>query len=153
MGFDVQDVLSTLQGPAINVLIDGYTVRTAKPDDLPICNKLYYETHGHNRQRELEDAIQRGTAAVTEEEGGSIKGVCSMMGYGGFAVAENNEALKALIGHASEFIGPGIIVPSGNGEVMRWCMEHGLQIVQQLTIMTKGFYQPPTTPYIPSILY
>lgn len=152
LGFDVQDVLSTLQGPAINVTIDGYTVRPAAEEDIPAFTDLCLRTHGHERQREFEEAIGAGMATVVEDSNGP-RGFASQLGYTGFVIAENNDAIKALIGAAPEFFGPGIIVPCGNGEVMRWCMEHGLRIVHQLTLMSSGFFQRPATPYMPSILY
>jgi len=152
LGFDVQDVLSTLQGPALNLSIDGYVVRPAELTDLEACNRLCHQTHGHDRQQELQEAIDAGSATVAVN-GDRIRGFSTLLGFTGFSVAENNDALKALIGAAPEFAGPGILVPSGNGEVMRWCMENGLRIVHQLTIMTTGYYQRPTTPYMPSIIY
>lgn len=152
LGFDVQDVLSTLQGPALNLSIDGYAVRPAETPDIEDCNRLCRQTHGHDRQQELQDAINAGTATVVENAE-SIRGFSSRLGYAGFTVAENNDALKALIGAAPEFAGAGIIMPSGNGEVMRWCLENGLRVVHQLTLMTTGQFQRPTTPYMASIFY
>jgi predicted N-acetyltransferase YhbS len=152
LGFDVQDVLSTLQGPAINRQIEGHVVRQMAPKDLSACCALYDRAHGHGRRNELDDAIQAGTATLVEQQG-SVRGYFSSFGIGGFAVAETNEAIKALLGHASEFSGAGVLVPSGNGELMRWCMENGLKVVEQMTIMTKGFYQRPALPYLPSIFY
>ena len=152
LGFDVQDVLSTLRGPALNLSIDGYAVRPAETPDIEDCNRLCRRTHGHDRQQELQDAINAGTATVVENAE-SIRGFSSLLGYAGFTVAENNDALKALIGAAPEFAGAGIIMPSGNGEVMRWCLENGLRVVQQLTLMTTGQFQRPTTPYMASIFY
>ncbi len=75
-----------------------------------------------------------------------------MVGFSGHAVAESNEALKALIGAAPEFAGPGFLLPTRNGELFRWCLEHGLRVVQQMTYMSLGQYDEPTAPYLPSIL-
>lgn len=152
LGFDVQDVLSTLQGPAINRQVEEHVVRPVTKKDLSACCALYERAHGHGRLDELEDAIQAGTATLVEQQG-NLKGYFSSFGFGGFGVAETNDAMKALFGYASEFSGPGIIVPSGNGDLMRWCLENGLKVVHQLTIMTKGFYQRPTLPYLPSVFY
>ena len=51
------------------------------------------------------------------------------------------------------FIGLGIIVPSRNAGLLRWCLEHGLRIVQQSTLMTIGLYNEPGGAYLPSILF
>jgi 4-alpha-glucanotransferase len=49
--------------------------------------------------------------------------------------------------------GPGFLVPLRNADLFRWCLEHGLHAVQVMTLMTVGFYQEPSGPYMPSILY
>ena len=51
------------------------------------------------------------------------------------------------------FVGLGILVPSRNAELLRWCLEHGLRIVQQSTLMTTGLYNEPAGAYLPSILF
>jgi hypothetical protein len=50
-------------------------------------------------------------------------------------------------------IGLGILVPSRNTELLRWCLAEGLRIVQQSTLMTVGLYNEPSGPYLPSILF
>lgn len=50
-------------------------------------------------------------------------------------------------------MGLGILVPSRNAELLHWCLEHGLRIVQQSTLMTIGLYNEPSGAYLPSILY
>jgi len=56
-------------------------------------------------------------------------------------VGETNEDLKALIGAASEFAGPGILVPLANSELVGWCLASGLRVVQLMTLMTIGLYE------------
>ena len=130
LGFTVRDVVSTLQGPAIHAQVENVSVRSAMPRDVEACERLHLEVHGHGRKRELEEAIGNGTARIAEENGRLIA-YCSAMGFGGFAVSRSNKGLEALIANADEFFGPGILVPSSNGEVMRWCLNQGLKIVQQ----------------------
>jgi hypothetical protein len=36
---------------------------------------------------------------------------------------------------------------------LRWCLSHGLRVVQPLTLMTKGFYQEPKGAFLSSILF
>jgi hypothetical protein len=50
-------------------------------------------------------------------------------------------------------MGLGILVPSRNSELLRWCMQCGLHIVQQSTLMTIGLYNEPAGAYLPSILF
>ena len=54
---------------------------------------------------------------------------------------------------ASVFTGPGFFVPARNGELFRWCLEHGLRVVQPTTLMTLGLYNDPSGPFLPSIMY
>lgn len=68
-------------------------------------------------------------------------------------MAETNQEMIALLASAEAFMGLGIIVPSRNAELLRWCLEHGLRIVQQSTLMTIGLYNQPVGAYLPSILF
>ena len=152
LGFETREPLSTMQGPALQIEIPGHVVRPATQDDLNACNTLCFKVHGHNRSRELLDAINEGTATVVEQ-GGRITGYSTMIGFFGYAVAESNEDLKALIGAAREFPGPGFLLPTRNGEVMRWCLGHGLRVVQPMTLMSTGLYNEPAGAFIPSVIY
>ncbi len=152
LGFDTRALLSNLQGPALNITIPGFAVRPATADDLAACDALCVQVHGHDRHGELVEAVTQETATVVEQAG-RIAGYASSVGFLGHAVAEHNDALKALIGASPSFFGSGFILPTGNGEVLRWCLSSGLRVVQPLTLMTMGQYQEPAGPYLPSILY
>ncbi|HYO61559.1 MAG TPA: GNAT family N-acetyltransferase [Actinomycetota bacterium] len=152
LGFDAREPLSNLQGPAIGERIPGHDVRPAKEEDLVACNALALRVHGHDRGSELLEAIGQGTANVVEHDE-RITGYTTVVGFFGHAVGESNEDLKALIGAAPEFPGPGFLLPTRNGEVLRWCLERGLRIVQPMTLMSVGLYNEPAGAFIPSILY
>ena len=34
-----------------------------------------------------------------------------------------------------------------------WCLDHGLRVVQLMTLMTMGLYNEPGGAYLPSVLY
>jgi hypothetical protein len=74
-------------------------------------------------------------------------------GYGWHAVAETNEDMMALLGAAEQFMGLGLLIPSRNGELLRWCLSNGMRIVQQSTLMTLGLYNEPAGSWLPSIVY
>jgi len=152
LGFDVRDPLATLQGPAIKKTYTGYAVRPAQPSDLEACNQVALRAHGHHRGGELADAIGQGTAAVVEREG-RITGYASSVAFYGHAVAETNPDLQAIIAAADSFGGPGILVPSRNSELFRWCLAHGLRVVQPMTLMSLGLYNEPKGAFLPSVLY
>ena len=152
LGFIVREPLSVLQGTPPALSIPGIGVRPATEPDLPACGELCVRVHGHDRNRELRDAIAAGTARVAQRPG-RICGYATGFGYGWHAVAETNEDLIALIGCAEQFMGLGILVPSRNDQLLRWCLAHGLRIVQQSTLMTIGLYNEPAAAYLPSIVY
>jgi GNAT superfamily N-acetyltransferase len=152
LGFAVREALSVVQGAPPAISVPGRGVRPAVEEDVVHCNELCVRIHGHDRGWELRDAIAAGTACVVERASG-ICGYATGFGYGWHAVAETNEDLIALLASAERYIGLGILVPSRNAELLRWCLGHGLRIVQQSTLMTIGLYNEPTGAYLPSILF
>ena len=103
-------------------------------------------------QGELADAIARNTATVVRHLG-RVTGYATEIGLFAHAVGESNEDLKALIGAATAFTGPGFLVPTRNHDVFRWCLDCGLRLVNQRTLMTIGLYNEPAGAYLPSIVY
>ena len=152
LGFIVREPLSCLQGPALHIEIPGFEIRPATPDDVRGCNRGAWNVHGHDRAHELKASIERGSATVVVQ-GDRITGYATEVGFGGHAVAESNAGLKALIGAAPAFGGPGFLLPTRNADVLRWCLNQGLRIVQPMTLMTIGLYNEPAGAFIPSILY
>jgi GNAT superfamily N-acetyltransferase len=152
LGFDPREPLSCMQGPPLQITIPGYTVRAATPDDLAACNHVCWRVHGHTREGEVRDAIQQGVATVVEHKG-RISGYATGVAFFGHAVAETNTDLKALIGAALLFGGPGFLVPTRNADLLRWCLEHGLRIIQPLTLMSMGLYNEPQGAFLPSIAF
>jgi predicted N-acetyltransferase YhbS len=152
LGFTVQEPLATLQGPPVAVQIAGYVVRPATEADVDASNQVCQSVHGHDRGGEIREAIQQATASVVEH-GGRITGYTTAITLFGHAVGETNEDLKALIGAAAGFPDPGFLLPIRNGELFRWCLEHGLRVVQTNTLMSCGLYNMPMGAFLPSILY
>jgi GNAT superfamily N-acetyltransferase len=152
LGFDAREPISTMQGPPIYFASPGYSVHPARTSDIEECNKLCRLVHGHDRSGELRDAIGQGTAVIAEREG-RIVAYATMIGFFGHTVGESNSDVQALIANADVFMGPGILVPTRNAGLFRWCLEHGLRVVQPMTLMTIGLYNEPAGAYLPSILY
>jgi predicted N-acetyltransferase YhbS len=152
LGFDTREPLSTMQGPAIKLEIPGHAVRLANETDVDACNKLCLRVHGHDRGADLLDAIKQGTATVVEHQG-RISGYTTGVGFLGHAVGENNEDLKALIGAATEFPGPGFLLPTRNSELLRWCLQNGLRVIQPMTLMSMGLYNEPRGAFLASVIY
>lgn len=152
LGFDVREPIANIQGTALQIRIPGFPVRKAVFDDVAQCEQLCIRVHGHSRTEELVDAIKQETATVVEYNG-RLVGYATLIGFFGHAVTENNEAMKALIGAADAFHGPGFLLPSRNSELFRWCLGQGLRVVQPMTLMSLGLYNNPSGVFLPSILY
>jgi GNAT superfamily N-acetyltransferase len=152
LGFHVREPLACIQGPPLNIQVPGCVVRRAIEADLSACNRVCRQVHGHTRSGELLDAIHRGTATVVEHFG-RITGCASIVGFFGYAVGETNQELKALIGAAPGFAGPGFLLPTRNAELFRWCLAHGLRVTQPMTLMTTGLYNEPAGSFLASITY
>ena len=152
LGYDVCEPLACMQGHALAISVDDHVVRPATEEDVDACNRLCRQVHGHDRGGELRDAIAQGSANVVERMGG-ITGYATIIGFFGHAVGETDEDIKALIGAAKEFPGPGFLLPTRNGDLFRWCLSSGLRVTQPMTLMSKGFYNEPAGAFLPSILY
>jgi hypothetical protein len=152
MDFEVRELLACLQGAAIGKSTPGCSVRPAVTNDIPECNRLCFRVHGHERGGELADAIAQGVARVVVRNG-RVTGYATPIAFFGHAVAETNDDLQSLIGAAESFPGAGVLVPTRNGELLRWCLGQGLRITQTMTLMTKGLYNEPVGAWLPSVLY
>ncbi len=152
LGFVTREPLSLLQGPALAVSFPGYELRQAEAEDRNACNELCRKVHGFERAGEVEEKIAAGEAVVVLHRG-RITGYATGIGFFAHAVAETNRDLEALIASAAAFSGPGFLLPTRNYEVFRWCLDKGLRLVMQMTLMTIGLYNEPQGAYLPSVLY
>jgi hypothetical protein len=152
LGFDTVEPLSNIQGAPLNLNIEGHNVRPMTEFDLAEADALCHRVHGHTRHNETAGAIEQGSARVVEHDR-RITGYTTGVSFFGHTVGESNEDLKALIASASEFGGPGFLLPTRNSELLRWCLSHRLRIVQPLTLMSRGLYQAPQGAFLSSILF
>jgi predicted N-acetyltransferase YhbS len=155
LGFEVRESISTMQGKPIQEAIPGRSVRAATESDIESCNAICKAVHGHDRNGELQDSIKQGSAKVVLH-GDKITGYTCGLTFFNHSVGLSNDDLKALISSATDddsYGGPGILIPTRNTQLFRWCLNNGLKLVQQLTLMTIGLYNEPAGSYMPSILY
>ena len=152
LGFDPREPLSVMNGPAIRRAPLPYSFRAVTSADVDACDALCHSIHGHKRHFELLDGIGWGTARLVELDG-RIVGYASAMGFFGHAVAENTRDLQALIAGAEEFLGPGMLIPTRNAALFRWCLEQGLRVIEPMTLMSVGLYNEPAGAYFPSITF
>ena len=152
LGFDVREPLSCVQGRPRERNVSGCEVRPAQLTDLDACNALSRRGHGFDRGSELAQAIQQNTATVVERRG-RITGYATALALFGHATAETNLDMQSLVASAESFGGPGILVPSRNSALLRWCVANGLRVVQPMTLMSIGLYNEPAGAWLPSILF
>lgn len=152
LGFDIRDPLSCLQGRTRARNVPGCVERAAHLSDEDACNALSIRVHGFDRGTELAQAIRQGTARVVER-GGTVTGYATSLGFFGHATAETNVDMQSLIASAESFAGPGILVPSRNSTLLRWCLSNGLRVVQPMTLMSTGLYNDPAGAWLPSIVF
>ena len=113
---------------------------------------MCFDVHGFERGGELKEAIERGSATVVEREG-QITGYATEVGFFAHSVAKTNQDLIVLIAAASEFTGPGFLLPTRNYEVFGWCLANGLRLQYPMTYMTTGLYSEPVGAYLVCVLY
>jgi hypothetical protein len=152
LGFDVREPLSCIQGRPRERTVPGCHVRLAQAADLDACNALSRQVHGFDRSRELAEGIEEKTAMVVERAG-RLTGYASGLAFFGHATAESNLDMQALIASAESFGGPGILVPSRNSALLRWCLGNGLRVVQPMTLMSIGLYNQPEGAWLPCISF
>lgn len=152
LGFDVREPLACMNGPSVGKIPPGCTVRPTEVDDVPACDELSFRVHGFARSGELSDAIAAGSARVVVRDG-RITGYTTAVAFFGHATAETTGDLEALIGAAEAIHGSGVLIPTRNSELFRWCLAQGLRVIQPMTLMSYGLYQDPSGAFWPSILY
>jgi predicted N-acetyltransferase YhbS len=151
-GFDVREPLSCLQGRTRERGVPGCQVRLATVADEDACNALSRRVHGFDRGIELAQAISDGTAQVVERAG-RVTGYTTHLAFFGHSTSETTLDMQALIGSVEFFAGSGILVPSRNSALLRWCLEHGLRVVQPMTLMSVGMYNDPGGAWLPSVAF
>ena len=151
-GFDVREPLSCLQGQTRERSVPGCQVRVATTADEDAFNALSRRVHGYDRGVELAQAISRGTARVVER-GGHVTGYSTHLAFFGHSTSETNLDMQALLVSVESFAGPGILVPSRNSVLLRWCLQNGLRVVQPMTLMSTGLYNDPSGAWLPSVLF
>src|SRR5271168_3814287 len=120
-GFDVREPLSCLQGQTRERSVPGCQVRPATPADEDACNSLSCRVHGFDRAVELAKAVSHSTARVVER-GGQVTGYTTHLAFFGHSTSETNLDMQALLASVEGFAGPGILLPSRNSVLLRWCL-------------------------------
>jgi predicted N-acetyltransferase YhbS len=152
LDFVAREELVVMNGVPSDKGLQSYAVRPMSPGDVEACNRLCVAVHGFHRGGELQGAIAASNAFVAERDG-AIVAYTSGLGFFGHTIGRTTDAICALVASAPHLPGPGILVPVRNHSLFRWCLDRGMRAVMAMTLMTRGLYQNPDGPYLPSILY
>jgi ribosomal protein S18 acetylase RimI-like enzyme len=152
LGFASREELAVMGGVPVGPALEGYAVTPATHADVPACHELCVAVHGVHRDGELQGAIAAGNAFVAKQ-GATVRAYTTGLGYFGHTVGETNEALHALLAKAPHLPSLGVLLPVRNYPLFRWCLDHGMRVLMTMTLMSRGIYQEPSGPYLPSILY
>jgi len=152
LGFASREELAVLAGEARDPNLSKYTVRPLAIDDVAACNRLCAEVHGFQRSGDVQTALA-GPYAFVAERDGAIRAYTSGLGYFGHSVGETNEAIAALLTFAPRMPSLGVMLPVRNYALFRWALDHGMRVLVTMTLMSRGLYQQPDGPYLPSVLY
>lgn len=154
LGFDVREPLACMAGEPAAGGVEGLEVRPATDADIDACNAVCRAVHGHAREDDLRFGLMTGSArVVVRKADGRVTGYTTDVGFFGHAAAEGNRELMALIGTTAQIGGPGVLIPTRNAELFRWCLAAGLRVVQPMTLMSQGRYREPQGAFWPSILF
>ena len=152
LGFQVRDLLLLFSGKSAGQGIMSCHVRPAGVDDIAACDRLCAAAHGFTRTFELRAAIQQRTARVVER-GHLVSGYTTGLGFGGHAVGQTTDDLKALIDATTVVLGSGFFVPTRNGELLDWLFHSGFRASWPAMLMTMGPYQDPARTFLPSLAF
>ena len=109
-------------------------VRRAQLSDLETCKQyLSKRAVDSDRSKGKLPKPSRRTLRWWLSAEDAVTGYATALAFWGVhATAQTSSDLQALIASAESFGGPGIIVPSRNNAMLRWCLANNLQIVQPL---------------------
>jgi hypothetical protein len=69
LGFDVRELLVTMQGRCPPVEVPGRTVRVGTEQDVAAYDALCARAHGHDRTAEVRYSVEQGSTLVVEQHG------------------------------------------------------------------------------------
>ena len=152
LGFDVREPLSVMQGPAIKKATKDLSCGRRKLPTSKRATKLPCGCTGTTAA----ESSPRPSGKVPRC-GGTLWPHYRIRQFAGILWACRGGNQLPIFRPSSlqrmDSAGPGILVPSRNSELFRWCLANGLRVVQPMTLMSLGLYNEPQGAFLPSILY
>ena len=129
VAWSVREPLSVVRGPVPAVAVAGVDTRPADAADVEACATLCARRLRPRPQRRVaRDAIAAGTATIAERAGSVTWGkrVRVRLARRGHGQRGRHGPARLAEEHCIEL---GVLVPSGNAELLGWCLDHGLRMV------------------------
>ncbi len=156
LGFEVKEPLLLLRGIPDDTAPQDAIVRQMTDDDLSACTSLCVAAHGVARTHELRHALRHLTPMVLERAG-RVTGYMTAPGIwlANHGVAETEQDMRALlVGTAFVRQEPlSLLLPSRQAALLRWSLTAGMRVIKPMTLMVRGTYQDPSSPWFPSVFY
>jgi predicted N-acetyltransferase YhbS len=156
LGFDVKEPMAEMSGDVAGEVPPGYEVRPMIADDHEECNELCLRVLGFARAKELANLPPELEPFVAIRDGRIVAYATSptqwIMNH---AVAENEDAMKALLTGAAQQTGKPLsfLLPVRQAEMFRWCIRNKMRIIKPVTLMAKGKYDELRGVFMPSVTY
>ena len=154
LGFRVREPLACMQGPpSVTDRPARRSGRPRPPTGRPATGSAGKSTVTTAPPRSRRRAGSLGQALARRTRGADDRILDGPVLLRPTASGRTVDDVEALIGAAAAFGGPGILVPMRNAALFRSCLEHGLRVVQVMTLMTTGLYNEPAGAYLPSVMF
>ncbi len=157
IGFEVREPVLVMTGRPAGKPTADVTVRPMREHDLDACDALSRQVHGISRHGELVEALRSLTPLVAERAGriaAYMTAPTFWIANHGVAESEAGMTDLLLLGAVAAHSEPlSFLLPIRQTGLFRWCLEHGMQTVKPMTLMSIGEYRAPVGTYMPSVFY
>ncbi|WP_137176625.1 GNAT family N-acetyltransferase [Roseomonas sp. AR75] len=156
LGFEVKAPLLLLEGCPRDPAEPGEGVRPMRPEDVTACDALHAAAHGVGRAQEIRHVLEAGAPLVLERRNRIAAYLTAPEDWqANHGAAETAADLIALLaGAARRGQGRlGLLVPSRQSDVLRWCLQAGMRAVKPMVLLARGSYRVPARCWVPSGLY
>jgi GNAT superfamily N-acetyltransferase len=152
LGFAVKEAVAYLH--AVPAAASDPTIRPVTAADLPTIEDLSTRIYRVSRRNEAAAASELGSTPLLRERAGRVTGY--FMAPSGHGVAETEDDALALIGEAAVRFSPRptrFYCPLSEAALYRKALRAGHRTIKVMNLMALGPYEPPTTVWMPSVLY
>ena len=152
LGFEVREPLVVMAGHPRDT---GAAIAPMRQEDVVVADALCRRVAGFSRRADIASAVAAGTAVVLRRSERLVGYMTAPRFWiGNHAVAETEDDLRSLVlGVGAGEQSVSLLMPIRRAELFRWALGQGLRVVQPMTLMTRGAYEPPTGGYLPSVFY